>query len=112
MQAVKINDDGHLACPHCGGDYLHHDCVQIFETGETIHGSLHVTVRGGDRPSNCKRSPSVVIDHDVRGNPSERRQGLRIEFWCEECGGSRCELVIAQRKGNTEIELIPIANGK
>jgi hypothetical protein len=41
------------------------------------------------------------------GNPSSRRQGLAIRFFCEGCGGADSddiiELTVAQHKGSTEL---------
>ena len=40
----------------------------------------------------------------VPSNPSERRSGIAIEGWCENCHG-RWLLTLAQHKGQTEIDL-------
>ena len=40
------------------------------------------------------------MDTDIRDNPSARRYGLRIFFWCEHCCAVPV-LNIYQHKGNT-----------
>jgi hypothetical protein len=37
-------------------------------------------------------------ENNTSGNPSRRRDGLAVRFWCEQCG-SVSELTIAQIKG-------------
>jgi hypothetical protein len=48
-----------------------------------------------------------IVDSNHAGNPSSRRDGIVIDFECEQCGGgtdeNRIELTIAQHKGSTEI---------
>lgn len=34
-------------------------------------------------------------------NPSARRDGVAIRFWCETCGADNIELVVEQHKGNS-----------
>jgi hypothetical protein len=46
-------------------------------------------------------------------NPSTRRDGLSIEFGCENCGDSKTHLLrIAQHKGETEISWLIDNAGK
>jgi hypothetical protein len=84
-----------LACPHCNYNYLHHHRIIVYEREHgkedaeyliktTIDNSISVeTVRAQDS-----------------GNPSSRRDGLLIGFWCEGCD-ARPELSIEQHKGQT-----------
>jgi hypothetical protein len=48
-----------------------------------------------------------VVASDPSDNPSSRRHGLAVRFYCEQCGGEAdddvIELTIAQHKGSTEI---------
>ncbi len=88
-----------LACPNCGGQCVHHDRVDIYERSEDSNG-LHVRVMGCDaRP---QRQPVVSVDHVLDENPSDRRQGVSIRFWCEGCS-LRFTLDLAQHKGQTVI---------
>jgi hypothetical protein len=82
-----------LLCPNCGFDYLHHYRVEVFERKEDEEKGVHVLVEQG----------KAVIDQNLSGNPSSRRDGLRIQFACEGCS-ARPVLTIAQHKGNTHVE--------
>jgi hypothetical protein len=45
-----------------------------------------------------------AVPSDGSGNPSGRRDGLSIKFWCEGCKGvdeDILELTISQHKGST-----------
>lgn len=88
----KEYDGGRLECPACGCDCLHHDRVEIFECGEDAAHGLHVVVNDG----------TVTTDSNLQGNPSSRRHGLRVHFWCEGCK-VRSFMEIAQHKGNTYV---------
>lgn len=89
-----------LLCPRCGADLLHHLSVTVCDRGEDAAHVLRTTVQQG----------SVAVDTTTSvqaRNPSARRGGLFIRFWCEGCGGhgddELIELTIAQHKGSTEI---------
>jgi hypothetical protein len=47
---------------------------------------------------------SVSIDDLLDGNPSQRRQGLRVHFRCETCEATPL-LTLAQHKGVTLVDL-------
>lgn len=79
-----------LLCPSCGGNYLHHDKIEVFEREPDAETGLHVTVENG----------KVSIDRDLNGNPSSRRHGENIHFRCENCE-AKPVLSITQHKGNT-----------
>jgi hypothetical protein len=89
------NTDTHvLHCPSCGSDYLHHELIEVFERREDATYGLHVAIDNG----------RMRADTDVSvGNPSSRRDGLTVDFWCEGCW-KISRLSIAQHKGNTWIE--------
>lgn len=55
-----------LLCPSCGGNYLHHEHVEVFERGEDEEKGLHVLVTGG----------KTTVDTCIDGNPSKRRHGF------------------------------------
>lgn len=82
--------DSELLCPKCGGNYLRHDKVEVFERGEDQATAVHVTVEDG----------KAVLDQSLVGNPSARRHGLLVHFWCEGCS-ARTALSLYQHKGNT-----------
>ena len=86
-----------LLCPGCGGDYIHHDRVEVFECGEDEETGLHVVVRDG----------KATIDKSLVGNPSARRHGLRIRFYCELCP-VKSVLTLSQHKGNTFVDFSPV----
>ena len=89
---MKI-ENGKLYCPRCGGDWLHHDKVEVFEREEDAETGLHVVVDG-----------AVSLDTDLEGNPSSRRHGLKVHVWCETCPANSV-LTISQHKGSTLIDL-------
>lgn len=103
-------DYGVLLCPGCGETNLHHDCIDICERPEDAETGLHVRVMGGDVAWNDdgERSPArrtFLVDDCMDSNPSGRRQGLSVWFWCESCR-HRSQLTIAQHKGSTFIEFL------
>lgn len=81
-----------LLCPSCGSSYLHHEAIDIFERPEDADVVLHTTASG-----------TVVTRLVATGeseNPSGRRNGLFITFWCEGCDTTPI-LDILQHKGVT-----------
>jgi hypothetical protein len=92
--------DGQLLCPYCGNSYLHHIEVRVYDRGED--DDLTDVTRVKDGLAATHREPSLGCD-----NPSSRRDGVEILFWCEDCydpdkgNDSRVFLTIAQHKGNT-----------
>jgi hypothetical protein len=85
---VTVDEDDRLTCPVCGSIYLHHGRVEVFNRAEDAPRGLHVVV-DHDR---------VSADERLAGNPSARRHGVRITFWCEECE-QQPVLCLAQHKG-------------
>lgn len=82
-----------LACPACGSGYLHQGKVEVFDRSEDSKTGIHVIV-----------TPEGVLQDDRQDrNPSSRRDGLTIEFWCEICGRKDLLLIVVQHKGNTTI---------
>lgn len=89
---------GQLRCK-CGSDYLHQINTTIFHRAEdakitTVIAQSGDTVQASNFPS------------DDTCNPSPRRQGMIVEFDCEDCGGDGKlqQLAIYQHKGNTFME--------
>jgi hypothetical protein len=87
------NNSDWLLCPGCGEHDLHHDQVTVFER-ETEDAPSRATEIDGTR---------VRVLSDGRGNPSSRRGGIAIRFWCEHCSAVP-ELTLAQHKGTTLME--------
>jgi hypothetical protein len=103
-----------LVCPHCGSGYLHHYGFTDYERDEDAKvenivdcGSVlfddkgqrsSVFGRSGCSPGMIGGNLQVFSDlHDNR-NPSNRRDGIVIKFWCEECTNISL-LCIQQHKG-------------
>ena len=80
-----------LTCPHCRGDYLHHGQVTVYDRSEDAPRLTKIEVR--DRTANITN-----VDNKNSGNPSDRRDGVAVRFWCDHCDNVS-ELTIAQHKG-------------
>ncbi len=97
---------GTLVCPRCNEDYLHHGTVQVFDRREDAELTAVSTVCDGLVSNHLRPSEGLA-------NPSSRRHGVLIGFWCETCTGSKWRheedheetvwLSIAQHKGMTHI---------
>jgi hypothetical protein len=96
-----------LVCPQCGEDTLHHDTVTVYARGEDAGTVVRTVIDPEGRPA-----VDVVRDSQT-DNPSRRRHGLAIRFWCEVCGdfgtGGGVELTFAQHKGATQVTWRPYA---
>jgi len=99
---IKPHSGGaNLLCPRCGNSYLHHRGVVTYDRSEDAETVLRTSVGVG-------KTTVQLIAQAGSGNPSSRRDGLVIQFWCEHCGGgddgsSVIELTVAQHKGETEL---------
>jgi hypothetical protein len=82
-----------LLCPYCNFDYMHQGTVMIFNRLEDADDGKRVIVP--IHPQN-----EVIISTSLAGNPSPRRQGLSINFSCENCD-KNLWLNIFQHKGQT-----------
>jgi hypothetical protein len=84
--------DSRLLCSSCGEQYLHHTRVEVCEM---LHGEdgdvLRTAVDTG-------RTTVEKMGRNESGNPSARRDGLRVFFWCEICPALPV-LCLAQHKG-------------
>ena len=88
-----------LLCPSCGNPNLHSENVTTFYRREDDEICL-VT------ESDIKGPSSMSINRVAPDNPSMRRHGITISFWCEHCRPARDGLVhlkIAQHKGTSQI---------
>jgi hypothetical protein len=83
-----------LLCPHCGHFCLHHSRVDVYNRGEDDPFSMRTVCYGESSQSTGIKN----VNSDE--NPSKRRDGIRIHFWCEGCKETP-DLAIVQHKGNT-----------
>ena len=91
-------EDGAICCPSCGERCLHHWRVETYiRDGEDSQTGLSVTV-GNNVASGVK------VGVSQKKNPSRRRDGIVIQFWCENCEKKKHRLAIYQHKGNTFVE--------
>jgi len=81
-----------LKCPFCDDIALHHKEVEVFDREEDETEGLHVVISDG----------KFTTDSNLAGNPSRRRNGLSISFWCENCS-VKPVMYIVQHKGSTFI---------
>jgi hypothetical protein len=93
---VGIQDCNHLVCPNCGSDYLRHRAVRIYNRAEDERNCRKTFV-------SSDYSQSSVVN-GIK-NPSNRRDGLTIDFTCEGCSGEEvvAQLCVSQHKGRTEM---------
>jgi len=80
-----FDEEGRLLCPACGERYLHLGAVELFvRNGEDAAEGMKVAVDTGGhlcgQPIGVKVTPKVGPD-----NPSARRDGVKLKFWCETC---------------------------
>lgn len=88
-----------LVCPRCGAQLLHHHMVTSCDRQEDAAITQETAVRHGF-------VKALAVNSNASINPSSRRAGVVIHFWCEGCGGEgkdEIRLNIAQHKGSTEI---------
>lgn len=83
-----------LKCPECNDTWLHQSGVEVFvRDSEDADKGIHASVEYGD---------GVSVDRSMDGNPSRRRDGIQIKFWCEQCHDGESDpyvLRIEQHKG-------------
>jgi len=94
-----------IACPNCGGINLHHSLVTAFwrETEDADYGLQVASGRPDESPRFQDIEESVKTTTSMAGNPSTRRDGVEIRFWCENCHALP-RLLLAQHKGTTELQ--------
>jgi len=97
-EQLRFNDDT-LLCPCCGGCYLHHGAVCTFTRHQDADTGIAFRINAGTDGSICHST-------QLNGNPSSRRDGITIEFTCEDCDNTST-LGIAQHKGLTLMEWMP-----
>jgi hypothetical protein len=110
-EIVNINENQLLLCPNCGGEYIHHMEITSYDRKEDDVHTLKTQIIGFDHPDNGPMDPikedfSSVVSNIVESsgeNPSSRRSGLVVSFYCELCP-ALTELTIAQHKGLTQVQ--------
>jgi pyruvate-formate lyase-activating enzyme len=86
---------GSLECPNCQSYCTHQIAVDVFfrYDEDSLHG-IHAFIS----------SLKMMVDTDMKENPSRRRQGLRITFECEQCDVP-FYMTIIQHKGTTYVDI-------
>lgn len=83
-----------FCCPNCGGENLHQDSKAIYHR-KTEDSTTGLRIRVHDQ--------QFIDDDAMESNPSDRRDGMRINFSCETCDAIS-ELQIIQHKGTEYIK--------
>jgi hypothetical protein len=78
-----------LVCPCCGDSVLHQVSAKVFFRDEDKQEDTRVSIK--------RNHVTKAFNGE---NPSNHRDGLRIQFECEQCEGEP-ELAIVQHKGST-----------
>ena len=94
---------GVLQCRVCRDGYTYQSTVEVFSCDED-GGGVRASIGDG----------VVTVNSYMKNNPSPRRQGIRIYFYCESCHADShkgeipppYELLIYQHKGQTCYETV------
>lgn len=87
-----------LLCPLCTGAFLHSTYVVVYDRHQGGLKTFETTI------DHVEMSRSAV-DSEVSDNPSEKRHGLAVGFYCEDCGeDEEFELTFAQHNGQTLVQ--------
>jgi hypothetical protein len=92
-----------MKCPACGYYFTHQEYYEIFQRNEDSGGIRTIV-----------QLNQTTVDTNMKGNPSSRRDGMRMFFTCESCHGAEeegqyppmFELLIYQHKGVTIFETV------
>jgi hypothetical protein len=97
VKMLSCSNDGlsELLCPRCGEANLHQGRVMVLDPIEDEEVTVVTVVDGG-------LSATYPLPSKEVSNPSDRRDGIVIDFGCENCRGA-LELTIAQHKGATHV---------
>lgn len=104
---INIDDNTWLICPECSENYLHHTSLTVYNRTEDAK-ETRVTHLGSNMDGFVPTAlddtlTSATVDSNACDNPSSRRHGLQIRFYCETCG-STPTLNLYQHKGFTGLE--------
>jgi len=97
IKLSTFNDASDLICPRCGGEDMHQEQVCLYNREEDEEETL--VIESSDT-SNKRVSIYTIDSTSIMKNPSPRRHGLTITFYCEGCS-KRSKLYIIQHKGHT-----------
>jgi hypothetical protein len=89
-KSISLYQSMVLECPKCKGIHLHQKKVSTFWRTEDSKTGTRVRSHFLD----------TIVDNDMTGNPAPRRNGILINFDCEECDAKPI-LAIYQHWGNT-----------
>lgn len=100
MKTVVYNEnqENAISCPVCGEDCLHHTDVKVYNRGNEDNENYDVVLIDSEHGTSL-----IPVQDEDRPNPSDRRDGVRISFTCEQ----ECEvpdLMLYQHKGTTYLE--------
>lgn len=90
-----------LACPHCGGEYVHLDTVIARSAAGHV---LTMVARGEDDRASLTVSTTLPPEHVLELAGTGRRYTFSIIGWCEECKESTV-FEFRQHKGQSELLL-------
>ena len=90
------DDSSRVVCPSCGDDQIHHEAVTVFDRKEDAPTTATVIER-------VNRVSTIIGAQAECANPSPRRNGIAVRFWCETCD-KVFEMTLAQHKGCTFLE--------
>ena len=94
-------DSGEMECPRCGCKSLHQREVRVYcRDKEDSKCGLAILLKNN-------HGATMFVSTSLEDNPSKRRDGLFIKFWCEGCDGLS-GLDIYQHKGSTFVWMHPI----
>ena len=99
--------DSLLHCPNCGSTYLHQEKIYVYTRAEDAPSTvLSVDAQCGETENLLRNGDSQPL-----GNPSRRRDGIRVFFSCEGFDAS-IHMTIAQHQGNTYVEMEHVEHGR
>ena len=107
---VDSDSYGQLNCPCGGGGNIHQENVTIFACGESAYTTTVIAQDG-------RNVQATEFPSQDTCNPSPARQGMLIEFTCEQCSYKQngeddatlektFRLAIFQHKGHTFMEWV------
>jgi len=107
MKPIAIDDNTWLICPSCGNNYLHHTSLTVYnrteDAEETRVTHVGTALEGYMSTPDVDSLTSATVASKDCDNPSSRRHGLQIRFWCETCDAKPI-LNLYQHKGFTGLE--------
>jgi hypothetical protein len=89
-------EENRICCPICGDAYgMHHTKIEIFNRSSDDMITNHYIFQNGKISNNYDGKKAN------EENPSLRRSGIKIKFYCESCNDKEFTLCLAQHKGST-----------